>query len=159
MSTNSPTPVPEDPEWRFCHTVEVRFRDIDMFDHVNNAVYLTWVESARVAYYTHVSGLIDPRDFDMTLARAHIDFLAPVFFPATIHIFTRATHIGTKSWTLEHQLRDAATSTVIANCSTVIVHFDHETGKSKPLPPETVALIEAHEGRSLRKTAAAHSET
>jgi acyl-CoA thioester hydrolase len=158
MSTHSPTPTPDDPEWRFCHTVEVRFRDIDMFNHVNNAVYLTYVESARVAYYSHVSGLTDPHDFDMTLASAHIDFLTPVFFPATINVFTRTTHIGTKSWTLEHQLRDAATSAVIANCSTVIVHFDHETGKSKPLTREIVGLIEAHEDRSLRKPAAAHGK-
>lgn len=146
-----------DKEWRFCHTVEVRFRDIDMFDHVNNAVYLTYVESARVAYYSHVTGLQDPHDFDMTLARAEIDFKKPIFFPATINVFTRATRIGTKSWTLEHDLRDAANSDLLAHCTTVIVHFDHHTGMSKPISPEIVSLIEAHEGRSLREAASTKS--
>ena len=82
------------PGWNFCFTTPVRFRDIDMFDHVNNAVYLTYVESARVAYYSQVTGLQDPHDFDMTVARVEIDFKKPIFFPATINVFTRACRIG-----------------------------------------------------------------
>src|SRR5215218_5712705 len=104
---------PSLPNYNFVHTVEVRFRDIDMFDHVNNATYLTYVESARVAYYSHVSGLTDPRDFDMTVARAEIDFLKPVFYPATVNVFTRATRIGRSSWTLEHELRDAGNNDLL----------------------------------------------
>jgi acyl-CoA thioester hydrolase len=141
---------PHLPGWNFCFATPVRFRDIDMFDHVNNAVYLTYVESARVAYYSQVTGLQDPHDFDMTVARVEIDFKKPIFFPATINVFTRASRIGTKSWTLEHELRDAATSDLLATCTTVLVHFDHQTGQSKPISPEIISRIEAHEGRSLR---------
>ena len=112
------------PGWNFCFTTPVRFRDIDMFDHVNNAVYLSYVESARVAYYSQVTGLQDPHDFDMTVARIEIDFKKPIFFPATINVFTRAARIGTKSWTLEHELRDAANSDLLATC----------TGKRDPNP-------------------------
>lgn len=136
--------------YNFTYTVEVRFRDIDMFDHVNNAAYLTYVESARVAYFTHVTGIPDPRDFNMTLARAEIDFVTPVFFPATIHVHTRATRIGTKSWTLEHRLVDAHSNTILANASTVIVYFDHAAGQSAPIPQHIIDAIERHEGRSLR---------
>jgi acyl-CoA thioester hydrolase len=140
----------DDRGWNYCHTVQVRFRDIDMFDHVNNATYLTYVESARVAYYAHVSGLADPHDFDMTVARAEIDFLKPVFYPATVDVHTRATRIGRSSWTLEHELRDADNNDLLARVSTVLVHFDHETGASKPLPDDIVAAIERQEGRLLR---------
>ncbi len=139
-----------DKEWRFCYTEKVRFADIDMFDHMNNAAYLTYVESARVAYYSHLTGLQDPHEFDMTVASAQIDFKKPAFYPMTINVFTRATHIGTKSWTLEHELRNASNSDLLAHCTTVIVHFDHKAGKSKPIPPQIVSLIEAYEGRSLR---------
>jgi acyl-CoA thioester hydrolase len=144
-----PTP-PDNPGWNFCLPIEVRFRDIDMFLHVNNAAYLTYVESARVAYFTHITGIQNPRDFDMTVARAEIDFLMPIFFPATLHVYTRATRIGTKSWTLDHQLREASTNDIVATISTVLVYFDHDTGQSKPLTPELISLIESHEGRSLR---------
>jgi acyl-CoA thioester hydrolase len=141
----------DDRGWNFCHTVQVRFRDIDMFDHLNNAAYLTYVESARIAYYAHVSGLTDPHDYDMTVARAEIDFLKPVFFPATVNVFTRATRIGRSSWTLEHELSDADNNDLLARASTVLVHFDHETGASKPLPDDIIAAIERQEGVPLRK--------
>ena len=55
--------APDDPGWRFYIPVDVRFEDIDMFDHVNNAKYLTYIESARVAYYTAITGIQDPREF------------------------------------------------------------------------------------------------
>lgn len=136
--------------WNFCHTETVRFADVDMFGHVNNAAYLTYVESARVAYYGHLTGLTDPREFDMTVARAEVDFLKPAFYGQTLHVFTRAGRIGNKSWTLEHEIRDSETAEVVARGSTVNVHFDHVTQRSKPLPPEIINLIERHEGRSLR---------
>src|SRR3954471_12155462 len=148
--THSSTSDHSEPGWNFCHPVEVRFADIDMFDHVNNAKYLTYIESARVAYYTQVSGLSDPREFDMTLASVKIDYIKPVFFGQTLHVYTRAGQVGTKSWTLEHELRDAKTGELAASAHTVIVHYDHDTGKSKPLPEEIVLKLEEFEGRKLR---------
>ncbi len=149
MNTNT-TPSPQDSGWNFCHIVEVRFRDIDMFLHVNNAAYLTYIESARVAYYAYLSGLKDPRDFNMTVARAEINYLKPVFFGQTLYVYTRATRIGTRSWTMEHELHDSATNEVVATGVTVNVYFDYETGNSKPLTPEIIEMIERHEGRALR---------
>ena len=87
----------------------------------------------------------------MTVARAEIDFLKPVFFPATVDVHTRATRIGRSSWTLEHELRDADNNDLLAHCLIVLVHFDHETGESKPLPEDIVAAIERQEGRRLRQ--------
>jgi acyl-CoA thioester hydrolase len=139
-------------DWRHQITVEVRFADVDMFDHVNNAKYLTYIESARVAYYTAVTGLTDPRTFDMTVARAEIDFLTPAFFGDTLHVYSRTARIGTKSWTLEHEIRDASTGELVARASTVNVHFDHDTGKSSPLPAEVIEAMERFEGRRLRGT-------
>src|SRR3954463_10898507 len=84
--------------WNFCHVVEVRFADIDMFHHVNNAKYLTYIESARVAYYTQVSGVENPREFGMTVASAKVDFIKPIFFGQSVDVFTRTSRIGNKSW-------------------------------------------------------------
>jgi len=151
MTTTNTLPTPPDnPGWNYCYTVEVRFRDIDMFDHVNNAAYFTYAESARVAYYHHITGIPDPRDFDMTLAHAEVDYLVPIFYGQTLFVYTRTTRVGTKSLTMTHEIRDSKTGELLANISTVVVHFDHRTGKSKPLPAEIIALIESYEGRNLR---------
>jgi acyl-CoA thioester hydrolase len=139
-----------DPGWRFYLIVETRFADVDMFDHINNAKYLTYVESARVAYYTAVTGIQDPREFGMTVASAKVDFLKPVFFGQTLRVSARAGRIGNKSWTLEHELRDAATGELMATASTVNVHYDYESGQSKPLPADIVEKLERFEGRKLK---------
>ena len=137
-------------EWRFCHTERVRFADVDMFDHVNNAAYLTYIESARVAYYTNLTGLTDPRDFGMTVASAKVDFVKPVFYGQTLDVYTRIGRVGNKSWTLEHELRDRETGEVMAVASTVNVFYDHETSRSQPIPADIVEKMERFEGRKLR---------
>lgn len=158
METENPASIGQQttsPEWRFCHTETVRFADIDMFDHVNNAAYLTYVESARVAYYTNLTGLSDPRDFGMTVASAKVDFIRPVFYGQTIDVHTRIGRVGNKSWTLEHELRDSSTGDVVAVASTVNIFYDHNTGRRiglqpTPIPPEIVEKMESFEGRKLR---------
>lgn len=151
MSTGQPSLPPNgDLGWNFYHTVEVRFADIDMFGHVNNATYLTYIESARVAYYTAATGLRDPLAFNMTVARAEIDFLKPVFYGQTVRVYTRAGRIGNKSWTLEHELRDAISGELLARGTTVNVYYNHESGKSAPIPADVVEKLEQFEGRPLR---------
>ncbi len=137
-------------DWPFCHTVQVRFADVDMFGHVNNAKYLTYIESARVAYYTELTGLQDPREFGMTVASAKIDFLKPVFFGQSLNIFTRIGRVGNSSWTLEHELRDAGSGELMGTGSTVNVCYDYQTGRSQPIPPDIVQKMESFEGRRLR---------
>ena len=138
--------------WRFYHTIEVRFRDIDMFGHANNAAYLTYFESARVAYYTNLTGLTDPREFGMTVAGAQIDFLKPIFYGQTVHVYTRIGRVGTKSWTLEHEICDAQTGDLLAKGHTVNVHYNYKTQKSLLLPTDLIEKMEAFEGRKLRET-------
>src|SRR5438477_8929925 len=120
--------------WNFYYTTEVRFADVDMFGHVNNAAYLTYVESARVAYYTAVTGLTEPREFGMTVASAKIDFLKPIFFGQSVHVYTRIGRIGNKSWTLGHELCDSETGELMATASTVNVYYNYKTDQSEPIP-------------------------
>ncbi len=140
-----------DTRWRFYIDVEVRFADIDMFQHVNNAKYFTYMESARVAYYTRISGLTDPSQFGMTLAREEVDFIKPVFFGRTLRVYTRIGRVGNKSWTLEHELRDAETGELMARGSTVNVFYDYQTEQSRPIPADILEKMEAFEGRKLRE--------
>src|SRR4029078_1685342 len=63
--------------FRFRHVEVVRFRDLDALGHVNHAVYLTYFESARIAYWLHATKRTGLGALDMILARAEIDFRAP----------------------------------------------------------------------------------
>ncbi len=112
----------------FVHREKVRFRDVDAMGHVNNAVFLTYIEEARIAYLLR----FDAGVTDMILARAEIDFRAPLRAHDEIEIGVRPAGIGTKSFELEYEVRSGAA--VAAQAKTVIVSYDYESGRSVELP-------------------------
>ena len=112
----------------FVHRETVRFRDVDAMGHVNNAVFLTYLEEARIAYLL----LFGAEVGDMILARVEIDFRAPLRTGDELEIGVRPTTVGTKSFGLEYQVRSG--NTVAAEAKTVIVSFDYESGRSVELP-------------------------
>jgi YbgC/YbaW family acyl-CoA thioester hydrolase len=85
--------------FRFRHAVEVRFRDLDALGHVNNAVYLTYLESARMAWWMHVKGRTDLAGLDMILARAEIDYRSPAVFGERLAVGVRCASLKrSSSW-------------------------------------------------------------
>ena len=101
---------PRDLPGEFKHRVRitVRFADTDAMGHVNNAVYLTYCEIARIRYWTDVTGepiaLGTEGAESLILAEARITYRAPAFHGETVTVETRATRIGRSSFTLEHRL-------------------------------------------------------
>jgi acyl-CoA thioester hydrolase len=112
----------------FVHRETVRFRDVDSMGHVNNAVFLTYLEEARIAYLLPLGAEVS----SMILARVEIDFRAPLRMGDEIEIGVRPADVGTKSFELEYELRSG--NAVAAEAKTVIVSFDYESGRSIELP-------------------------
>ncbi len=156
----STAPDPRDLTGDFGHRVEVdvRFADTDAMGHVNNAVYLTYCEMARIRYWTDVTGEPVAAGHEgaesLILAEARITYRAPVFHTEVVSIETRATTIGRSSFTLEHRLTAAAAgepARLVAISDSVMVRYDYATGRPSPLSDDIVAAIEAFEGTSLRR--------
>jgi len=112
----------------FVHRETVRFRDVDSIGHVNNAVFLTYLEEARIAYLLPFGADVT----NMILARVEIDFRAPLRMGDEIEIGVRPAGVGTKSFQLEYEVRSG--DTVAAEAKTVIVSYDYESGRSVELP-------------------------
>ena len=153
------TPDPRDLAGSFRHrtTLDVRFADTDAMGHVNNAVYLTYCEAARIQYWTDVTGEPVAAGHEgaesLILAEARIAYRAPVFHTERVTIETRTTRIGSSSFTLEHRLTacpPGGASRLVAVSESVMVRYDYATERPTPISPEFVAAIEAYEGRSLR---------
>jgi acyl-CoA thioester hydrolase len=152
-------PDPRDLPGDFGHRVEVdvRFADTDAMGHVNNAVYLTYCEMARIRYWSDVTGEPVAAGHEgaesLILAEARITYRAPVFHTETVTVETRATHIGRSSFTLEHRLTASAPdggSRLVATSESVMVRYDYRTDRPAPLSDAFVAAIETFEGRALR---------
>ena len=129
----------------FTHQLEVRFRDCDPMGHVNNAVYLTYLEQARFNHW-RACGLakraIDsaaaadapvPGDVPgVIIARVEIDFRRPAKYGDVLRITLGIAAIGRTSFTYEYEIVDAS-GALVANAKTVIVRFDYAAGKPVPL--------------------------
>ncbi|MFL5684434.1 MAG: acyl-CoA thioesterase [Chloroflexota bacterium] len=143
----------------FAHRVsmDVRFADTDAMGHVNNAVYLTYCEMARIRYWSDVTGEPVAAGHEgaesLILAEARITYRAPVFHTETVTVETRATHIGRSSFTLEHRLTSCApggSPRLVALSESVMVRYDYRTDRPAPLSDAFIRAIETFEGRSLR---------
>ncbi|HUI35905.1 MAG TPA: thioesterase family protein [Gaiellaceae bacterium] len=118
----------------FVHTERVRFRDLDPMGHVNNAVYFTYIESARVAFLQHLGAAPTLEDMSIIVARIEIDFRAPVGFGEDVDISVRASRFGGKSFDLDYELRVGGA--VVAEAKSVLVAYDYGTGQAIELPDE-----------------------
>jgi acyl-CoA thioester hydrolase len=116
---------------RFVHRDRVRFRDCDAMGHVNNAVYSTYLEEARIGVLGNLSSFI--------LARVEIDFRAELRMGEEIEVRTRCSRIGTKSFDLEHVI--AAGDRVVAEAKSVLVAYDYDLGGSVPVTEELRRLL------------------
>jgi len=128
------TPDGRDLEGDFSHraSVEVRFGDTDAMGHVNNAVFLTYIESARAAFLQHLGAVQTLEDLAIIVARIEIDFRAPVGFGQDVDISVRASRFGGKSFDLDYELRVG--DTVVAEAKSVLVAYDYGTGQAIELP-------------------------
>ena len=133
--------------FRFYKPVEVRFSDLDVLGHVNNARYLTYMEQARVAYFRMLR-LRKPNEprVGFILASAHIDFQRPILMDSQVRVGVRVTRLGNKSFTMAYRLEDAVDGAIFATAETVQVSFDYEKQRSIPLPDVWRQAMASYEG-------------
>jgi acyl-CoA thioester hydrolase len=139
------------------HTrLEVRFRDIDAFGHVNNASFVTYLEQARVRFLIDVLKVNVVHTLPVILAALRVDFRSPILFGQEVGIGTRVDWIGTTSLSMSHRMTakdEADGERVVAEAGTILVAYDYETERPMRVPDEWREAFAAHEGRSLEKPA------
>jgi acyl-CoA thioester hydrolase len=86
------------PHWT---TVQTRFRDLDPLNHVNNAIFNTYFEEARIDFISGVPALAEQlqKGFSFVLANIQIDYVRPVTYPEVLHIGTGVKSLGNSSIT------------------------------------------------------------
>lgn len=122
--------------FRFVHEMDVRFRDLDAIGHVNNAVYLTYFESARMAWWLRLTGQPDLRGISMILARAEVDFRSPLAYAERIAVGVGCTSIGRSSFVLEQDMHETSSGRLVASARKVLVYFDYASNRPAPIPDE-----------------------
>ena len=127
----------------FEHPVDVRWRDVDALGHVNHAVFLTYLEEGRDAFYTRMLG----SDPIYVVARLEVDLRAEVGYPdRRVTVRIEVEHLGTTSLTTRETVLTPS-GEVAARARVVTVRWD--AGQRKPVPfseAERAQLAEAMTG-------------
>jgi acyl-CoA thioester hydrolase len=96
--------------------------------HVNNAVYSTYLEEARIDVLGGLSAF-----------RVEIDFRSELRAGEEIQVGTRTGRLGTKSFELEHEIR--VSGRIVAEAKSVLVAYDYEKAQSVPLSDDLRARL------------------
>ena len=127
----------------FVASIEVRWRDLDAFNHVNNANYLTYLEEARLQWLRQVRDWFNAESMPV-LAASELNYRQPIEWPAQLQVHLYCERLGNSSLTLGHRIVDAAdASRLYCDGRVVLVWMNPASGKPVPLPPtirEAVAL-------------------
>jgi acyl-CoA thioester hydrolase len=110
------------------HSVDVRWRDVDALGHVNHAVFLTYLEEGRDAFYAWLLGA-DP---SYVVVRLEVDLRAEVRYPdRQVRVRIEAERLGTTSLTTWETITTPS-GEVAAQARVVTVRWD--AGLHKPVP-------------------------
>jgi acyl-CoA thioester hydrolase len=129
----------------FIHRLDVRFRDCDALGHVNNAVYLTYLEQARFTHWRALWGFgspqLPPGMPGVILARVECDYRRPATYGDSLEIRLRVAELGRTSFRYEYEIVDDQGRTVLT-AKTVQVMYDYAAEKPVPIPDEIRALLQ-----------------
>jgi acyl-CoA thioester hydrolase len=118
----------------FVASIEVRWRDLDAFNHVNNANYFTYLEEARLQWLRQVRDWFDAQSIPV-MAASELNYRLPIEWPAQLEVQLVCERLGNSSLTLGHRIVDAAdTSRIYCDGRVVVVWMNPATGKPVPLP-------------------------
>lgn len=114
--------------------IEVRWRDLDAFNHVNNASYLGYIEEARVCWFKSLATDWANQSAAPILAAITVNYRRPISWPESLQVELLVERIGNKSLTLGHRIVSASDPGLLyADGHTVMVWVAGD-GQSIPLP-------------------------
>lgn len=130
------------PLWPVSVEIVVPWRDLDAAGHVNNAVYSSYLETARVKAWFHAKGIDaskvrDPiGELDIIFAHVSIEFRSQARFGETLVVSVRPGKVGTSSFQLLYDIRCKEDGRLVAEAESVQVCWDWPKQAKKPVPDD-----------------------
>lgn len=130
------------PHWSL---ITIRYRDLDTLNHVNNAIFSTYFEEARISFIRDLPELGTQIDhgFSFVLASVQIDFVKPVEYPETLRVGTGLKKLGNSSITCFQAIYRDSDTVLAAVMEATGVWFDLDKGRPARLPdiPEQSSFL------------------
>ena len=144
------------------HRLHPRFRDTDAMGHINNAIYVTYLEVARQEYWRTLESSPDYRRVPFILAHVTIDFRSEALMSEALDLCIRCAWIGVRSFAFDYEIRSAGAiapgapvggeaGRLVVEARTIQVCYDYEARRTLQVPVELRRRMEALEGRGLSR--------
>jgi acyl-CoA thioester hydrolase len=134
-------------DYKYKTPIAIRFSDIDAVGHVNNAIYLTYFEEARLKYWREAINW-DWSKNGIIVGRSEVNYLKPILLHDEVACYVRITRIGNSSFDVMHVLVKVTPhgEEICTTGKTVCVSYDYKANKSVPIPQtERLRMIEYDE--------------
>ena len=114
--------------------LKTRWRDLDAFGHVNNAVFATYIETARGTLFKRWNLPFNGTGQSLIVASITIDYHQQLKHPSDIIVGQKISRIGTSSFDIESSIFNRTnTSKSIASAKVTVVCFDFDQQQSVPV--------------------------
>ncbi len=134
----SDTRIPDIEDFTFRTDVEVRLRDLDALGQVNAAVYLTYLELARTAYFRQLGHVVEdqpllPGLFPFTMSDLSCRFLSSAVFEDTLFVYIKAHQVGKRDFLFDYLIVTDVGNRPVLSAQSRQIYFDHAKGCSAPV--------------------------
>ena len=124
-------------DYPFHYKIQTRWRDMDSFMHVNNAIFLTYIEDARVNLFKRWN-LID-KTKSIIVASIKLDFLQQLTHPSKLIVGQKISRIGTTSFDIASAVFKNDEPDAVATSKVICVCFDYQRNKSVSVYSEIIS--------------------
>ena len=137
------------PRFTVVHEIIPRFRDTDAMGHINNAVYVTYLEVARQVYWARLDEHSDYRRVPFILAHVNIDFRSEALVSEVLESGIRLAWIGDRSFSFVYRIWEKHSERTVIEASTVQVCYDYAAKRTLAMPEALRRSLESFEGQAL----------
>ncbi len=123
--------------------LDVRWGDLDAFNHVNNATYLDYIQEARLRWLVTLADDWYGADIHPVVVNTTCNYRTAIVWPTRLRIDIGVLKLGSSSLTLEHRIVDSMDpNTVYSDGHVVLVWISRSSGRSVPLPDSVRQVAE-----------------
>jgi acyl-CoA thioester hydrolase len=123
-------------------TVKPRFCETDALGHINNTVVAQWFEGARDPVFRWFTPDLSVNEWQLILAKTTVEFHAELQYGEAVELKTYVSRVGNSSFDIYQEAWQQETK--CASGTAVMVHFDHQSKKSKKIPETVVEKMLSH---------------
>lgn len=127
----------------FNEKIHVRFADLDAYGHVNNAIFFTYLETARTNAFKDAFNNLMAKGILLIVVKAECNYLKPITLTDNVYVKLSLSGKGKTSFDIEYEINDGG-SAIYATAKTTMVSLDKNSGKPVKIPEELEEYLLKH---------------